>query len=103
MTASSSDRIVKAADSAASSSSGDNVLKSKAMRSSVTGWWTDYAKFATNARYTRHSGLSRRAVDTPEAARKIDPKPNTVSYQEWLRVGPVDATATSSRFAGVRC
>ncbi|HSZ54851.1 MAG TPA: hypothetical protein VK797_04275 [Tepidisphaeraceae bacterium] len=51
-------RIVNTADSAANNSSGDNLAKSSAMRSSLNRVATHYAKFATIARYTRWPGHS---------------------------------------------
>ena len=39
-------------------------------------------------------GMSHKIVDTPPRDGKNVAKPNIVSYPEWLRVGPKDATAT---------
>ena len=41
--------------------------------------------------------MSQTVVDTPPGDGKNVAKPNTVSYPEWLRVGPKDATATAPK------
>ena len=55
--------MVNAADSAATSSSGDNVVKSKDIKSSVNRFGEDYCIFATNARYTPYHCASSNGLE----------------------------------------